>query len=113
MEVPMEVAMDAPVEPIDTHMDAPMDAPMEPPMEPPVDVTVDAPVDAPMDDTYAAEAPSVPQGLDETVPPCESGPQYVRVSAGPHVELIQLIQLVVRSGPSRISWHHQRRLRSE
>ena len=38
-----------------------------------------------------------------------SGPQYVRVSAGPHV---QLIQLVVRSGPSRISWHRQRRLRS-
>ena len=65
-----------------------------------------------MDLSGAAEAPSVLQGSDETVPPCVSGPQYVRVSAGPHVQLIQLIQLVVRSGPSRISWHRQRRLRS-
>ena len=71
-----------------------------------------APVDVPMDLSGAAEAPSVLQGSDETVPPCVSGPQYVRVSAGPHVQLIQLIQLVVRSGPSRISWHRQRRLRS-
>ena len=109
----MDVPMDAPMDP---PMDLPMDAPMEPPMDAPMEAPMDAPMDlpmvAPMDLSDAAEAPSVPQGSDETVPPCVSRPQYVRVSAGLRVQLIQLIQLVVRSGPSRISWHRQRRLRS-
>ena len=104
--------MDPPVDlPMDAHIDVPVDAPVDAPIEPPVDAPVDLPVDAPMDVSDAAEAPSVLQGSDETVPPCESEPQYVRVSAFPRVHLIQLIQFVVRSGPSRISWHHQRCLR--
>jgi hypothetical protein len=113
MDAPMQPPMDAPMDaPMDPPMDPPMDLPMDAPMEPPMDALMEAPMVAPMDLSDAAEAQSVPQGSDETVPPCVSGPQYVRVSAGLRVQLIQLIQLVVRSGPSRISWPRQRRLRS-
>ncbi|CAL1136646.1 unnamed protein product, partial [Cladocopium goreaui] len=64
---PMDVPMDAPMDP---PMDLPMDAPMEPPMDAPMEAPMDAPMDlpmvAPMDLSDAAEAPSVPQGSDET-----------------------------------------------
>ncbi|CAL1136643.1 unnamed protein product [Cladocopium goreaui] len=49
---------------------------MDAPMEPPMDAPMEAPMVAPMDLSDAAEAQSVPQGSDETVPPCVSGPQY-------------------------------------
>ena len=93
MDVPMDAPMDLPMDaPIEHPMDPPMDAPIELPMDLPMDVPMEPPMDAPMDVSDAAEAPSAPQGSDETVPPCVSEPQHVRVSAIPRVHLIQLIQ---------------------